>query len=199
MARSIDQADQGRSTAGVNEPRPSLVRGAASRWRHALEGTLAGTTVPYGYTVTIWVCGAYLIRRQGIGAPGIGVAEAIAFVTGALLGFAVLAALSGRLIAETSPSAEARTAETRHPLFAAGLHVAAIGLALLTAMLAARWAGDAAWFLTPFFATSVYLGCASIELALALELSHRDSFFAHGVRRRPIAPRPAERGGPPPP
>lgn len=176
-----------------------LLQGAAGRLKGSLERTLSATSVPYGYTVTIWVCGAYLIRRQGDGTPGLGVAEGIAFVTGALLGFAVLAALAGRFTPHTAPKPEGDE-DLRHPLFAAGFHVLAIGLALLAGMLAARWLGDAAWFLTPFLATSVYLAAASAELAIALELSRRESRLAHGVRPRPrpIA-RPVERGGPPPP
>jgi hypothetical protein len=182
-----------------SEAGTGLLREAGGRLRSSLERTLSATSVPYGYTVTIWVAGAYLIRRQGSDTPGLGVAEGVAFAAGALLGFAVLAALSGRLTSSAPAGSEARDAGVRHPLFAAGFHILAIGLALLTAMLAARWLGDAAWFLTPFLATSVYLAAASAELAIALELSHRRSFLAHGVRRRPIAPAHMERGGPPPP
>jgi hypothetical protein len=197
----VDHEDQGRSDSSAAIERDGLLRGAAGRLRGCLERTLSATSVPYGYTVTIWVCGAYLIRRQGDGTPGLGVMEGLAFVTGALLGFAVLAALAGRFVPHAAPEGEALDEDIRHPLFAAGFHVLAIGLALLAGMLAARWLGDAAWFLTPFLATSIYLAAASAELALALELSRRESRLAHGVkpRPRPIAPRPVERGGPPPP
>jgi hypothetical protein len=179
--------------------RTGLLRGATGRLRSSLERTLTATSVPYGYTVTIWVCGAYLVRNQGDGFPGVGIAQGFAFAAGALLGFAVLAALSGRLLPHAAPAGEALDAEVHHPLFAAGFHILAMGLAMPAAMLAARWLGDAAWFLTPFLATSVYLAVASAELALALELSRRNSFFARGSRRQPVVSRAVERGGPPPP
>lgn len=173
----------------MNSPgeKEGLVQGASRRWEQSLEHTLSSAAVPYGYTVTIWVCGAYLVRQQGAGTPGIGVVEAMAFVSGALLGFAVLAAMTNRfpLMVEAR---EARDAphSGRHPIFAAGFHIAAIGLSLVAAMLAARWLGGLSWFLAPFLATSIYLAAASIELALALELSARDSRLAHGGRpRRP--------------
>ena len=171
----------------MNDPadREGLLRGASRRWEQSLEHSLSAAAVPYGYTVTIWVCGAYLIRQQGVGTPGIGIYEAMAFVSGALLGFAILAAMTNRFPLMVDARETREEASTgRHPIFAAGFHIAAIGLSLVAAMLAARWLGDVSWFLAPFLATSIYISTASVELAIALELSARDSRLAHGGRRR---------------
>ena len=171
----------------------SLIGRSFGRWAGTLEATLRSTVVPYGYTITIWVAGAYLVRQQGTGIPGLGFDQAIAFVAGALLAFGVLASLSARLpqnvgISDIPSGPDA----ARHPLFAAGVHVIAIGLALGAAAASSAYLGDLAWFTTPFLATGIYLGAAAYELGLALELSERDYRLAHGARiRRPAhqAPR----------
>lgn len=152
----------------------------------SLEKTLSSTIVPYGYTVTVWICGAYLVRKQGAGTPGVGLGEGVAFAAGALFAFGGLAALSGGLSRGSQPVPPPEPG-IRHPIFAAGLHVLAIGLAVGSSMLASRWLGSAAWFAAPFLATGVYLAVASVELAFALELSRRESRFAHGVRMRRAA------------
>ena len=166
--------------------RANLMREARKRLGSSLESTLSSTIVPYGYTVTLWVSGAYLLHRHGGGQRGIGVIDGMAFAAGALFAFGLLAALSGALPSGSrgAPGNLAARAEARHPVFAAGLHVVAVGLALTCSMLGSRWFGDAAWFLAPFLATAVYLAVASAELAVALELSERDSRFANGVRLR---------------
>jgi hypothetical protein len=176
-------ARMGDGDARVDQPR--FARDARSRWSSSLETTLGSTIVPYGYTVTVWICGAYLVRKQGAGAPGVGLGEGIAFAAGALFAFGALAALSGAL-SRGPVSVPMQGLDVRHPIFASGLHVVAIGLAVGSSMIASRWLGDAAWFLSPFLATGMYLAVASAELAFALELSRRESRFARGVRvRRP--------------
>lgn len=166
--------------------RATLLREARKRLGTSLESTLSSTIVPYGYTVTLWVSGAYLLHRHGAADRGVGVVDGVAFAAGALFAFGLLAALSGSLPSGKSgaPGSLAAQAEARHPVFAAGVHVVAVGLALTCSMLGSRWFGDAAWFLAPFLATAVYLAVASAELAIALELSERESRFAYGVRLR---------------
>ena len=144
----------------------SLIGRSFGRWAGTLEATLRSTVVPYGYTITIWVAGAYLVRQQGTGIPGLGFDQAIAFVAGALLAFGVLASLSARLpqnvgISDIPSGPDA----ARHPLFAAGVHVIAIGLALGAAAASRAYLGDLAWFTTPFLATGIYLGAARTSSA----------------------------------
>lgn len=133
--------------------------------------TLRSALVPYGYTVTIWAAGAYLIRQRGLPSAF----EAFAFVSGAILAFAVLTAISQRRH-RSGPEAVGLLMhpESSHPIFAAGLHIAAVGLALACAALIDKGLGQGAWVLAPFAVTSVYLVIASAELAIAIELRQRE-------------------------
>ena len=167
-------------------PGGGLIKRALGRWEGTLEATLRSTVVPYGYTITIWVSGAYLVRKQGDGEAGLAFGNAIEFVAGALLAFGVLASLSARLPRHVGIGHIPSGTDARHPVFAAGVHVLAIGLALGAAAFSSAYFGGLAWFTTPFLATGIYLAAAACELALALELSDRDSRLAHGARiRRP--------------
>lgn len=58
-----------------------MLRGAAGRYGPTLDNTLRSAVVPYGYMVTIWASGAYLISLRGIPNGW----QAFAFVTGAML------------------------------------------------------------------------------------------------------------------
>jgi hypothetical protein len=151
-----------------------VLRGAAGRWEQTLEATLRSSMVPYGYTVTIWVSGAYLARANKPDLPGIAFSEGILFVVGALSAFGALALFSGRGGRAPMSAGSATKLDPNHPLFAAGVHIVAIGLALGAGMLSSNVAGEVAWFLTPFLATGIYLAFASLELAVAHELRRRE-------------------------
>lgn len=163
---------------------PSLIADSAQRWRGTLEVSLRSAIVPYGYTITIWASGAYLINLRG--APDL--LSAFGFVAGALLAFAMLASISSRL----SPSPSMPTTDDRpdpsHPIFAAGLHVVAVGLALGSASVADSLVGGGSWIISSFLATSVYLGAASLELAIALEVADRELRVRNLLRRGRRAP-----------
>lgn len=150
--------------------------------------TLRSAVVPYGYTVTIWAAGAYLIRQRGFPT----VFEAFAFVTGAILAFAVLTAISQRRHRPGERGVSENAApglhpEPAHPIFAAGLHIAAVGLALGCAALIDTHLSHAAWLFAPFAVTSIYLAIASAELAIAIELRQREIGLrsARVIVRRP--------------
>jgi hypothetical protein len=161
---------------------PSLFRAAADRWEGALDSTLRSSVIPYGYTVTIWAAGAYLINLQGT--PNL--AQAFMFVSGAILAFACLAALSHRLPPGKPIVSSQFRPDPSHPIFAAGLHIAAVGLALGAATTVEALTGGIAWLLAPFAATTIYLGAASAELAIAIELQRREFRLQ---RPRPFANR----------
>jgi len=116
--------------------------------------------MPYGYTVTVWATGALLIHLHGT--PN--VAEAFAFVGGALTAFALLSWLASRR------RGRPRADPPRSPL-AAGLHLAAAGLALGAAALLDLLPDGLAWPLSSFAATLVYMAVAGAELALSAVLA----------------------------
>jgi hypothetical protein len=148
-----------------------VLRGAGDRYGQTLDKTLRSAVVPYGYTVTIWSSGAYLISLRGVPSAW----EAFAFVAGAIAAFGVLSALSPRGQGSGSQTiAPPIHPDSSHPIFAAGLHVAAVGLAFGAATLVDRALGQGAWFFGSFVVTFIYLGIASAELAISVELHQRD-------------------------
>lgn len=174
-----------RERAPIDGP---LLRAAAERFDGTLETTLRASVIPYGYTVTIWASGAYLIKLQG--PPTIW--EAFAFVSGAILAFGVLASLATRLPHRRgSKEAPRLHPEPARPLLAAGLHIVAVGLALASATAVDLVFGDFAWLLASFAATTIYLAAASAELAIAVELQRRE--FSLSVSRAVRAPKRAVR------
>lgn len=149
----------------------SVLRASARRYDNILDKTLRSAVVPYGYTVTIWAAGAYLINKRGF--PDLW--EAFVFVAGAILAFGCLSAVSQRRRRpRRRTEAPALPRGAAHPLFGAGLHIAAVGLALGCAALVNTYLGQAAWALAPFVVTSIYLLTASAELAVAVELRERE-------------------------
>jgi hypothetical protein len=172
-----------------SEPQPRLtdggvLRAAAARYAGTLDKTLRSAVIPYGYTVTVWASGAYLISLRGL-PSGL---EAFAFVGGATLAFGVLASMSQwRPGPIDEPTIAPIHPDSRHPLFAAGLHIAAVGLAFGAATLIDRLLGNLAWFLASFAVTFIYLLIASAELAISVELNQREIGLERArvmVRRR---------------
>lgn len=185
-------SDGGHGPAVNDEPNPldpGVVRGAAGRFDATLDKTLRAAVVPYGYTVTIWATGAYLIRDQA--EPGAVFGHALMFIFGALLAFALLATLSQRRRAHAAPPPDEPLPihpDSSHPIMLAGLHILAAGIAFGAGALVKVGFGELAWFLTPFTVTVLYLALSSLELAMAIEM-HRRRFLPW--RRSRTVPAPA--------
>jgi hypothetical protein len=79
--------------------------------RTHLADNLARESAAYGYTLTVWGSGAMLIAAFGVPKPP----EVFAFVTGAVLGFALLAALAfeGPFEERSTDTADLRVASRR--------------------------------------------------------------------------------------
>jgi len=165
---------------------PGVLRAAARRWDGTLDKTLRSAVIPYGYTVTTWATGAYLVGEQGLPSGF----EAFIFVVGAIVAFALLSTLSAR----RAGSGELMTTEpipihpdSTHPLFVAGFHILAIGAAFGAAAGVDELLGNAAWFVGSFVVTLVYLALSSFELAVAIEMHRREISLARArviVRRQ---------------
>jgi hypothetical protein len=124
--------------------------------RAALATIVAASAAPYGYTISIWSAGAVLMRVHGL--PSVG--AVFAFVGGVVIGFGLMGAL-------------ARGALTRmecldHPgdrVLAGSMNWFAVGAAVGAVALIAELDSVAAWPLGAFAATTIYLLCASAQLA----------------------------------
>ncbi len=186
---------------GVNEkPGPldrGVLGGATRRWDATLDKTLRSAVIPYGYTVTTWAAGAYLVSLRGI-PSGL---EAFFFVCGAICAFALLATISARRSGSGALMADEPLPihpDSTHPIFAAGLHIVAVGLAFGVATVVDRLFGNVAWFLGSFTVTLVYLALSSLELAIAIEAHRRQLSLRRArvlVRRRRSVPDDTVRGG----
>lgn len=98
--------------------------------RSRLESNLVAEAEAYGYTLSIWGSGALLIHAFGV--PG--VARALAYVYGAIAGFAVLALVAFPSITEQAAverSASARVASMLH-LVATGGTLELVNLFIVT-------------------------------------------------------------------
>ena len=87
--------------------------------RRSLAANLANETEAYGYTLSIWGAGALLIDAYGVPALG----GAMAYVLGALVGFAALAGVAFRGFLETADiegSDSALVASTVHAVSTVG-------------------------------------------------------------------------------
>jgi hypothetical protein len=127
------------------------------RYRRALQGAVAASAAPYGYTLTIWTSGAVLAHRRGIPSA----AGALLFMVGAVLGFAVvgLAAYGG-----IGPM---RPADPAPYLLWQALHFVPVGAAIAAAALVGRIVDSAAaWLLGGLLGTTLYLCGVGLQLVL---------------------------------
>jgi hypothetical protein len=129
---------------------------------HALLSVLRGSAVPYGYTLTVLASHSIVANKQG----GPNVIEIVVFVIGAMLGFAILAAIAERRGIGRTPT----TLSRREYIHAGMIHVFAIGAALGSAILIALIPGLIAWGLAAFAATVLYLLITSLELDFATRI-----------------------------
>jgi uncharacterized membrane protein len=119
---------------------------------------VSASAAPYGYTLTIWSCGAVLIHARR--APSVG--EVFLFLSGAVAAFALLWGLGRRAITQVElvPQGSVRARFGALDLFAVG---SAVGAAALIAMIPS-WV---AWPSASFGATFLYLIAGSLQLAAA--------------------------------
>ncbi len=131
-----------------------------NRYASALATVLRRSTLPYGYTVTVWTSGVVLIRHRGLPTTG----EAFLFVLGAVSGFALLASIVnlGRGVPFDPPQGALQRTGMVH-LFAVG---GALGASTLVALIHS----NLDWPLGAFVATATYLALSTVELML---LTHR--------------------------
>jgi hypothetical protein len=124
--------------------------------RKALATIVAASAAPYGYTVTLWSSGAVLMASHGT--PR--VAEVFAFLAGALAGFGVMA-----LAAHGAVGRAELLDDAADRVLAGTLHVLAVGSSVGAVALLAEIQSWAAWPLSAFAATALYLLVASLQLA----------------------------------
>ena len=132
-------------------------------YRRALDATLYGTDLPYGYTLVIWGSGAALIELRG--KPTIWLILTFVFSG---------AAAYGLLRVFTQGAAEQREktlSDTPNVLLTGALHLAAIGAAVGTATLVGLLDTWGAWPLAGFGATLAYLCTSALDLALIMRRS----------------------------
>jgi hypothetical protein len=128
------------------------------RYRRALQGAVATTTAPYGYTLTTWTSGGVLAHHRGI--PDVW--GALLFMAGGVVGFAIMGLVA---YGGFGPMRPARWAPVS--LWQA-LHFVAVGAPIGAATLIGRTVhSPAAWLLGGMFATALYLGVVGAQLALA--------------------------------
>lgn len=129
-----------------------------SAYLRALETTVHGAGLPYGYAVTVWSTGSSLSHARGL--PSVG--NLFLFAAGAAAAYGGVRLLTWG----TQEEAERPLTRSPYPIRAGLLHIAAIGLAVASAVAIAQIASAVAWSLASFTATLVYLGASSVEVAL---------------------------------
>ncbi len=125
----------------------------------SLTTVMSASAAPYGYTVTIWSSGALLMHFRG--APK--VFEIFLFAAGAITGFWLVGAASLMLTNLREPLGH----ESHRMIIAGALSWIATGVAIGGVALVAELDSWAAWPAASLLATAVYLGAASLQLALA--------------------------------
>ena len=116
------------------------------------------SAIPFGYTATIWCCGAMLMHFRG--QPNVG--DVFAFLAGALGGFTALGALGARTARRTEPLSPGPA-----HLMAGMLHWVAAGLAVGSGALLAEIPSWLAWPAVSLAATAIFLIAGSLQLAAA--------------------------------
>ena len=128
-------------------------------YRTHLQTAVANSAAPYGYTLTIWTSGAVTTHARGIPTAW----EALLFLAGAVIGFAVAAALAyGR------PSEILVPREHSSVRLWGGFHLVSVGLAIGAAALVTALVKDPVdWLIVGFAATLVYLTVIAAQFTLA--------------------------------
>ncbi len=120
---------------------------------------MATSAAPYGYTLTIWTSGAVVTHARGIPTA----LDALLFLAGAVLGFAVVAAA-----AHGSATKVFRAPQESTVRLWGGFHLPSVGLAIAGAALVAGLVHDPlAWPLVGFLATCIYLVVIAAQFTIA--------------------------------
>lgn len=119
-------------------------------YRRLLRGTVASSATPYGYTLTLWTTGASVARVEG-GAPA--PLDALLLAIGAVLAFAAMAGVAfGGLTAAMDTDGATRVRVW------CSFHLVPLVLNFVTCSAMLRTVhGHAAWLLSGFAATAIYL------------------------------------------
>lgn len=126
----------------------------------ALKGTLLGTALPYGFTVTLLSSSQVLISLRG--RPDVG--QIYLFAAGAAFAYGVL-----RVVLNRFEPAGSQPSQSPHPIRAGIVHVAAIGGGIGAATLVGLIDSGLAWPLGGFLAMLVYLVTSAVETAVQAE------------------------------
>lgn len=140
---------------GQEGPRKSM-----NDYRNSLRTAVGASAAPYGYTLTTWTTGAVLTHASGV--PG--ALDALLFMAGAVLGFALVGVLAFGSVRQTMAH------ETRRAALWGSFHFLSVGSAIGAASVAA-WMlhGQLLWCVGSFLSTTTYL------LVLALQFTMTSS------------------------
>ena len=128
-------------------------------YRTHLKTAVGTSAAPYGYTLTIWTSGAVTTHARGIPTTW----DALLFLAGAVLGFAITAAL-----AYGDPSELLATRQYRSVRLWGGFHLVSVGLAIgTTALVTAVVEAPVVWMIVGLAATGVYLVVMALQFTLA--------------------------------
>lgn len=127
-------------------------------YRKNLRNAVGSSAAPYGYTLATWTTGAVVTHARGI--PDM--LAALAFMAGAVLGFAFVGALAfGGLTRHYDQ-------ESGQALLWGSFHFLSVGLAIGVAALVAHYVGDPiVWPLAAFLSTVTYLLAVGVESTVA--------------------------------
>ncbi len=135
-------------------------------YREKLRTTVGSSAAPYGYTLATWTTGTVLTHALGI--PD--TLAALAFMVGAVLGFAFVGVLAFGGVAKHFDRDEGDT-----PLIWGSFHFFSVGLAIGVAAVIAYYVESfVAWPLAAFLSTITYLLVAGAESAIAYRWDHRE-------------------------
>ncbi len=130
-----------------------------SGYRTHLKGAVAASAAPYGYTLTIWTSGAVATHGHGIPTAW----EALLFLGGAVVGFAVTAA-----IAHGSHSATFARDQYLPVRVWGGFHLVSVGAAIGLSAVASKFVqSPEVWLVVGFVATAVYLTAVAAQFTIA--------------------------------
>lgn len=128
------------------------------RYLTGLDTAVSSAAVAFGFTLTVWSSGAFLISSQG--SPGAG--QVVLFATGTILAYGTLEVVTAR----AGTGSTLQIGQSPHWLRAGVVHTAAIAAALAAAAFLAQLDTRVAWIVAPFVAVVLYLLISGIEMAL---------------------------------
>jgi hypothetical protein len=139
------------------EPLRGRWGGVSLRLASALHLVLERSSLPYGYTLTVWSSGAMLMHRHGLPLP----VDVFLFLLGGVLGFGAVTLVARGLRAEPLEIAPRRMHLT------GALQALSVVAAVAVADLVAQISGEVAWPVGSFAATATFLLSTAFTAALA--------------------------------